>query len=246
MSATGTTTPPGTEQATESSMGERVAANVKTIAGAVILALIIRTVLVEPFEIQGPSMEPTLLNGDRVIVAKGLYGLFLPLRNEALVTWGSPSPGDVVIVKSPFDEVDIVKRVIGVAGDRIEVRDEPVAGELGVQHTVFRNGKALPLRLVGPCHDGWGGQQFGRCFVRESEVNGHKFLLSHTNGPMQLQSPIVVPPGHIFVMGDHRDSSNDSRAIGPVPVSRVKGRALSIYWSNDHGLRWGRMFHSVI
>src|SRR5688572_9284899 len=85
----------------------RTKANIKTIVGAVGLAMFIRIMLFEAFEIEGPSMEPTLLNGDRVVVAKFMYGLFLPFMPEASFTWGAPTPGDVVIVKSPADDIDI-------------------------------------------------------------------------------------------------------------------------------------------
>ena len=125
----------------EESSWDRLKANVRMVGGAFLLAVFIRIVLFEAFEIDGPSMEPTLQNGDRVVVAKMLYGLFLPGRHEATLTWGSPNVGDVVIVNSPADGVDIVKRVIGVAGDTIEVRDR----------TIFRNGEALPQEDLGPC-----------------------------------------------------------------------------------------------
>src|SRR5690606_12608590 len=101
----------------DESRWERIAANLRTIAGAVLLAFVLRTCLFEAFEIEGPSMEPTLLNGDRVVVSKFAYGLFLPLRDHAEITWGQPKVGDVVILKSPADGVDIIKRVIGVGGD---------------------------------------------------------------------------------------------------------------------------------
>ncbi|MEY2929572.1 MAG: hypothetical protein RL033_321, partial [Pseudomonadota bacterium] len=97
--------------------------NLKTIGSAILLAMFIRIVLFEAFEIEGPSMEPTLLNGDRVVVVKFLYGIFLPFMDDALMTWGQPNPGDVVIVKSPRDNVDIVKRVVGLPGDVIELKD---------------------------------------------------------------------------------------------------------------------------
>ena len=118
----------------EDSSWEKFKANMRTIGGAVLLAIFIRIVLFEAFEIDGPSMEPTLQHGDRVVVAKMLYGLFLPYTHEAVMTWGSPHLGDVVIVNSPADGVDIVKRVIGVAGDTIEIRDG----------RILRNGDAVP------------------------------------------------------------------------------------------------------
>ena len=215
---------------------EKIAQNLRTIGGAVLLALVIRTCLFEAFEIEGPSMEPTLLNGDRVVVAKFLYGLFLPFRDQADLNWGGPNLGDVVIIKSPADGVDIVKRVIGVAGDFIEMRDD----------IVYRNGQPLPKIDSGRCKTGTGSSNL-RCHWYESKIGGKSFLTSTSRlsfDPM----PMHVPEGHIYVLGDHRDSSNDSRnpAVGAIPVTRVKGRALSIYWSSgDDGLRYSRMMHNV-
>ena len=215
---------------------EKIAANLRTIGGAVLLALLIRTCFFEAFEIEGPSMEPSLLNGDRVVVAKFLYGLFLPLRESADHNWGGPNLGDVVIIKSPADGVDIVKRVIGVAGDFIEVRDDKV----------YRNGVALPRLDQGPCVSGTGASM-PHCHVYESAIAGKSFLTSAAR-PTFDPMPVHVPPEHIYVLGDHRDSSNDSRnpAVGAIPVTRVKGRALNIYWSSSpEGMRWARMMSMV-
>lgn len=225
------------EAMSEGERWERTKANVKTIGGAVLLALFIRIVLFEAFEIDGPSMEPTLLNGDRVVVAKFMYGLFLPLTNEAVVTWGMPDAGDVVIVRSPYDNIDIVKRVIGVPGDRIEMRDD----------VVWRNGRPIRRRVVGPCR-GERQEPDDECEWIEEGIGEHTWLTSHSTFSVPDRTDeMVVPPGHIFVMGDHRDRSNDSRnpRVGMIPASRVKGRALAIYWSNDHDIRWDRLFKGV-
>lgn len=223
------------EPATADERWERHKANAKTIGGAVLLALFIRIVLFEAFEIDGPSMEPTLLNGDRVVVAKYMYGLFLPFTNEAVLTWGMPSPGDVIIVRSPADNIDIVKRVIGVPGDVIEIRDD----------VVFRNDEPLQVRIVGPCEYPLGYED---CEWVEEHIRGHHWRTSRA----QLSVPdtidrTTVPEGHIFVLGDHRDRSNDSRAprVGMIPVSRVKGRTLAIYWSSGGSIRWDRLFSGV-
>jgi signal peptidase I len=226
--------------AAEASMNEtrweKISMNLRTIGGAVLLALVIRTGLFEAFEIEGPSMEPTLLNGDRVVVAKFLYGLFLPFRDQADLNWGGPNLGDVVIIKSPADGVDIVKRVIGVGGDFIEVRDD----------VVMRNGVPLPHAEIDRCQSGTGALNPG-CHWYGSKVGEKDFTFSTSRMSFD-PLPVHVPPGHIYVLGDHRDSSNDSRnpAVGAIPVTRVKGKALSIYWSNgDDGLRWSRMMHNV-
>ena len=213
---------------------ERTKANTKTIGGAVLLALFIRIVLFEAFEIDGPSMEPSLLNGDRVVVGKFMYGLFLPFAHEAAFTWGVPDPGDVIIVHSPADNIDIVKRVIGVPGDTIEIRDD----------VVYRNGEALLVRSGLACMRD--GMVEPDCEWTEERLGEHTWRTSRS--PLSIpanEERQTVPEGHIFVLGDHRDRSNDSRVIGMIPVSRVKGRALAIYWSNDGHMRWDRMFDSI-
>ncbi len=201
------------------------------------LAIAFRILLFENFEIEGASMEPTLLNGDRVVVAKYPYGLFLPFTKQALVNWGKPNPGSVVIVKSPADDVDIVKRVIGVEGDVIEVR----------QNVVYRNGQPLSRKAAYACKatkmEPWDPD----CRWTREKLEGHHYQVSRSLMSMdQDVPPTKVPPQHIYVMGDHRDSSNDSRIIGPVPINRVKGKSLVIYWSHDaSGARWHRMFSQV-
>jgi signal peptidase I len=262
----------GNESAARDTRWERTKANIKTIGGAVLLAIFIRVVLFEAFEIDGPSMMPTLLHGDRVVVAKFLYGLFIPFTNEALFTWGIPRAGDIVIVRSPRDNIDIVKRVIGVPGDRIEVRDdvcctphgnrlscEPAGAandnelapceepSVWMHDVVYRNGRPLVRRLAHNCRDA-NGRIDENSLCTEEGIGNHTWFTSRDPFPRREPRPEErVPPGHIYVLGDHRDHSNDSRnpEVGMIPASRVKGRALAIYWSNDDGVRWNRIFDSV-
>ncbi|MDQ3035504.1 MAG: signal peptidase I [Myxococcota bacterium] len=216
----------------------RTKSNLKTIVGAVLLAFFIRIVLFEAFEIDGPSMEPTLLNSDRVVVAKFPFGLFLPFTNQAVLSWGMPEPGNVVIVKSPYDDIDIVKRVIGVPGDRIEIRDD----------VIWRNGEPIHRRVVGPCREEESSEDPTDCEWIEEGIGEQRWRTSHSLLSVpESYSPMLVPPGHIFVMGDHRDRSNDSRnpRVGMIPIERVKGRALAIYWSNETRIRWDRVFSAI-
>lgn len=223
---------------TDEERWKRTKSNVRTIAGALLLAFLIRKMVFEPFAIEGPSMEPTLLNGDRVIVANFPFGVFLPLTTEALVTWGMPEPGDVVIVSSPADNVDIIKRVIGLPGDRIEVRDDEV----------FRNGESIRRRTMGPCREDQASAAI-ECEWVEEGIGDVVWRTSYSEGLIGTDSmpPMIVPDGHIFVLGDHRDRSNDSRnpRVGMIPISRVRGRALAIYWSNDQRIRWDRIFSGI-
>ena len=223
---------------------ESTQSNLKTIFSAIVLAMFIRIVLFEAFEIEGPSMEPTLLNGDRVVVAKFVYGLFLPFMNQAVLSWGLPNVGDVVIVRSPRDNVDIVKRVVALPGDTLELRD-------GV---IYRNGQAVPHVSQGACKDRPDQGPFGCEWVQE-KLGDHTYNISQNLDSLRhTRAAITIEPGRIYVLGDHRDRSNDSRSLGPIPLVRVKGRVLSIYWSNAggsagcasvEGLRTERMFKNV-
>lgn len=219
--------------------------NVLTIGGALLLALFIRITLFEAFAIDGPSMEPTLLDGDRVVVAKYPFGLFLPFTHEALFTWGSPDPGDVIILHSPADNEDIVKRVIGVGGDEILIRDGKI----------IRNGEPLQTTESGPCAADEQRDLDPTCRVYREVLDGKPHRISHSKHDFPLDRlPLKIPEGHVYVLGDHRDSSNDSRnpLIGAVPSSRIKGRAQFIYmsWKNTRAalaerIRWSRVGSSV-
>ncbi|MDW8362760.1 MAG: signal peptidase I [Myxococcales bacterium] len=240
--AEGAARPDAPSERARPSRWERTRANLKTLAGAVALAAFIRIVLFEPFEIDGPSMEPSLLHGDRVIVAKYAFGLLLPFQDEALVTWGTPSLGDVVIVHSPMDGEDIVKRVVGLPGDVIEVRGE----------TLYRNDRPVPREELGACDPSEQHVETARgpttpCVVYRETLEGRAHRTSQWRFARPIDfGPELVPRDHVFVLGDHRDASNDSRRFGPVPISRIKGRALAIYWSNSSsGFRWRRIGMAV-
>ncbi len=225
--------------------GDGWKSNVVTIGGALLLALFIRVTLFEAFAIDGPSMEPSLLDGDRVVVAKYPFGLFLPFTHEAVANWGGPEPGDIIILHSPADNEDIVKRVIGVSGDEILIRDGKIS----------RNGEVLQTAELGACSADEQKTIDPTCRVYQEVLEGTPHRISHSKHDFPLDRlPLQIPEDHVYVLGDHRDSSNDSRnpLIGAVPNSRIKGKALLIYmsWKNTRGslwerIRWSRIGSSV-
>ena len=212
-----------------SSPGVRLAPR-KLVAGVAIYLLValggivlLRTAVFEAFEIDGPSMEPTLYGGDRVVVDKAAFGLWLPGADAATHSWASPLQGDVVIAKSPFDDVDIVKRVVAVGGQTVAWTD----GQLVVD--------SVPASLdeIGACLGN--GHTSSSCRRYVETVGSHRWVIAQSPfmAPAE-RSPVRIPPGHVYLLGDRRDHSNDSRnpMIGPVPVARIKGRAFFLYFSH--------------
>lgn len=158
-------------------------------------------------------MEPTLANGERVLVVKYPFGLTLPAADHAIFSWSDPDAGDVVILSSPLDGTDLVKRVVGLPGDLVEIRDDGV----------LVNGRAISTGRSGRCDEVAGAP----CEWREEQVGDAAWRTRFTPGNLrESQPPTIVPPGHIYVLGDHRDRSNDSRFFGAVPTDRLRGRVV--------------------
>ena len=198
--------------------------NIEAILIAILLALFLRTFLIQAFKIPSGSMKDTLEIGDHILVNKFIYGVKFPylkvpfigktppFYGKTLITIQQPKREDIIVFKFPEDpEKDFIKRVIGIAGDVVQIRDK----------TVYLNQQ--PFR----------------------DTHGvHKDFLNNHMQPRDDFGPITVPEGRVFVMGDNRDHSYDSRFWGFVDLQAVKGKAFIIYWSWDNSrfdVRWNRI-----
>ena len=230
----------------------------KTLVYAVLIALTVRTFLFEPFNIPSGSMKPTLLVGDYLFVSKFSYGysryslpLGLPLFSGRI--FGSlPERGDVVVFKLPSDnKTDYIKRVVGLPGDRIQVID-------GLLHI---NDAPVQVRQVGEFDEDDGGRPFPVPMLAETLPNGREHLILDrtSNGSLDNTGVYVVPPDHVFAMGDNRDNSQDSRVghVGYIPVENLIGRAEILFfsvngeakfwqpWTWPFGIRYGRLLNLI-
>ncbi len=186
----------------------------EAIIVAVLLALFIRAFIVQAFKIPSGSMLPTLLIGDHILVNKFVYGIKNPFTGENWVDIGDPQRRDIVVFKYPEDpSKDFIKRVIAIAGDRVEIKDKKV----------YINDKL---------------------FAVTGTQNLSRDIIDGRRSPRDNYGPVTVPPNSLFVMGDNRDNSHDSRFWGFVDLKDIKGEAFIIYWSwnrEEFSPRWGRM-----
>lgn len=176
----------------------------ESIAIAVLLALVIRTYLVQAFKIPSGSMEDTLAIGDHLLVSKFIYGTMMPFSDKRVLVLRDPRQGDVIVFEYPEDpSKDFIKRVVGTPGDVVE----------GKEKKIFVNGK--PYR-------------------NPHEVHKEKDMIPKEMNPRDTFGPVTVPVNSYFVMGDNRDRSYDSRFWKFVKRDQIKGLAFIKYWSWDH------------
>ena len=206
----------------------------KSFFPILLLVLVIRSFLFEPFRIPSGSMMPTLLEGDFIFVNKFAYGLRLPVINTKIVEIGEPEHGDVVVFKLPSDpEINYIKRVVGLPGDVVNYQQG------NKQLTI--NGKPVPMELLGE-YNGDPGLE-----LASEQLGEHDHHLLLTRGRLSPGGTYVVPEGHFFVMGDNRDNSRDSRFPGVefIPEYRLVGRAVRIWmnwrWPAQGGPQWSRI-----
>jgi signal peptidase I len=221
----------------------------ESVVVAVILALFIRTFAVQAFKIPSGSMIPTLLIGDHLLVNKLVYSPSSGPLESALLGKKDIQRGHVVVFKYPDDPTrDFIKRVVGLPGEKVEIRDKRVyIDDKPLEESAYAHFLQPPLHHDDP--------EYG---LRD-------------DGPRDNMTARLVPEGQLFVMGDNRDNSRDSRFWGFLPIDQVKGRALLVYWSwtsthDDYehtgvwaflkdlahvvwdfkkGTRWDRFFHMI-
>lgn len=188
--------------------------NIEAIIIALVLALFIRTFIVQAFKIPSGSMMNTLLVGDHILVNKFIYGVKIPFVDRILFPVKDPKAGDIIVFKFPKDpKKDFIKRVVGVEGDFVEIKDKNVYVNDVLQeekYAVHMDNNIIPSGL----------------------------------SPRDNFGPVKVPQRSLFVMGDNRDNSYDGRFWGFVDLSAVKGKAFMIYWSWDReefNVRWKRI-----
>jgi len=232
----------------------------KTIASAILIAVFLRTVAYEPFNIPSESMLPNLLVGDYLFVSKFSYGYshyslpFAPDIFSGRILASEPERGDVVVFRLPTnDKIDYIKRLVGLPGDTIEVKS-------GV---LYINGEPVKRERI---EDFVSKDEYGNVRrmpqYRETMPGGKSYTTLDTrfNGDLDNYGPVTVPPGHYFMMGDNRDNSQDSRVsyvVGFVPAENLIGRAEILFFSTDGSAnilefwkwpfawRWNRFFHLI-
>jgi signal peptidase I len=218
---------------------------IKSIAIAVGLFLVIRTFLVQAYSIPSESMEDTLLVGDYLMANNAIFGAHLPLVDVALPALRDPRQGEIVVFRPTYNDpvIDVVKRVIGTPGDTLQMRDK----------VLFRNGKRV--------NETYAQYEAAPDDLLESAEPGaralHLAALAPGTDPNAYQptrnswGPVVVPPGHYWLMGDNRDHSLDSRYKGFIPRDVIRGKPMFLYYSYDKfspnalpfltAARWGRI-----
>jgi signal peptidase I len=218
-------------------MKKKVLNEVRVFLAMLLVVSSLRSALADWNDVPTGSMKPTIEEGDRVVVNKLAYDLKIPFTTLELFKWGDPQRGDIVVLFSPVDGTRLVKRVVGVPGDRIEMRE----------NQLFVNGHAAKWKEIGSAED----TEQGSSLLVEENLAGrtHQVMFTPQIPAVRSFSPMTVPAGRYFVMGDNRDNSNDSRFIGLIDRRRIVGKATAVAFSFDRAHyfapRFNRFFKPI-
>lgn len=204
---------------------KKVLREIRIFVLMILIVSSLRSALADWNDVPTGSMKPTIQEGDRVVVNKLAYDLKIPFTTINVVKWGNPERGDIVVLFSPVDGTRLVKRVVAVPGDQVEMRDNQL-------YVNGRLAKQSPIAIVS-------SDDYGSAYVLDEDLYGHthKVMLTPEIPAVRSFGPVPVPEGNYFVLGDNRDNSNDSRFIGFIERRRIVGEAVAVAFSLDRK-RW--------
>ena len=212
-----------------------------SIAAALLIATSFKSAIADWNDVPTGSMIPTILAGDRVFINKLSYGLKLPYTTWHILRWQTPQRGDIVVFYSPKDGKRLIKRMVAVPGDEIAL----------YRNQVFLNGKPLKYEMVSeaiPKNKSRFLNSKQYHLIENLDGVRHSVIFTSTRSPLDSFDPVIVPPNKVFVMGDNRNNSTDSRVFGFIDIDQVVGRATHIALSRDGSFlkpRWSRFFQKL-
>jgi signal peptidase I len=216
---------------------KKVLNEIRIFALMILIVSSLRSALADWNDVPTGSMKPTIQEGDRVVVNKLAYDLKVPFTTIKIFQWDNPKRGDIVVLFSPVDGTRLVKRVVALPGDQVEMRE----------NQLFINGKVAKQSPVATTELA----DYGRAYVLAENLYGHthKMMVTPEIPAVRSFGPVVVPPGNYFVLGDNRDNSNDSRFIGFIERRRIVGEAVAVAFSLDRSRyfvpRFDRFFEGL-
>lgn len=238
-----------------------------SFAIAIGIALVIRWALMEAYVIPSASMLPSLLIHDHIFVNKAVYGVRIPFSEKWLMKFSEPKRGEVIVFKYPVDkEIFFIKRIVGLPGDKVlyengklYINDQLVESEPTTASADWDAVSDADFRredIQNPNYEKDSKANYSH-FIEKLGDHPHSVLLRKDDGFGRSEGPWTIPAGKLFVMGDNRDNSHDSRRWGMLPEENILGRAMFVWLScedtlpsvkflcNPMTIRWGRFFHQV-
>jgi signal peptidase I len=204
-----------------------------------LIALSFKSAIADWYVVPSGSMKPTIIEGDRILANKLAYGLKVPFTTWFIAGWDGPERGDIVVFNSPADKKCLVKRVVGIPGDRVEMRNNQLI--INGETLSYDSLNHKDLETLMPHH-----AASGRFYFEDLAGCRHKMMVTPLKPSIRSFAPLTVPDGKYFMMGDNRDNSSDSRYFGFVNRKEILGRATAIVISLDilhsYQPRWSRFF----